>query len=289
MIFWLNGEFSTNPDVINIADRGFLLGDGVFETILVVNGVPAFWDAHLSRLRAAAAALFLDAEFDHSILGVIPELVARNRLTEGLASLRITLSRGPGRRGLQISSESPAKSTFLATVSKHQTPKEPEPLKLIVSSLVRCEASLSSRYKTVNYLDNVMARHEAASRGSDDALMLNSAGRVACVSAGNIFQIAGDTAVTPAVSEGALNGIVRRILLEGGAETGLMIKEGAIERSSLTRDRLFVTNSLFGVRRAVFSEAATSSRAPVDKSLNRLQSWYESALEKDLKRRAGDL
>lgn len=286
MSFWLNGEFSTTSDAISIADRGFLLGDGLFETILVVNGVPAFFDAHIDRMEAAQAALQLGARVDESILAVILELVARNKLVQGLSAVRITISRGSGARGLLIPGDEPAKPTVLATVSKYHAPNDLPPIKLTVSSFKRSEASLTSRHKTLNYLDNIMARNEAVAQGCDDAVMLNSAGRAACVSAGNIFQYAGaGAAVTPALSEGALGGIVRGILL-GAAGSGLAIDEGAIECDSLLNGGLFITNSLLGVRPAVMTSASALLPAGADNFLHRVQSWYERVLEDDLRRRA---
>ncbi len=289
MIFWLNGEFSTKPHAIDIADRGFLLGDGVFETILVVKGIPAFFDAHLNRLRASMTALRLHAEIDESFLGVVLELVRRNSLDQGMAAVRLTLSRGTGARGLLISANTPPTPTLLATVSKFHASSDPSPLRLAVSSYTRSEASLSSRHKTLNYIDNVMARDEAAAKKCDDAVMLNNAGRVACVSAGNIFEIVSDSAaVTPALGEGALGGIVRGILL-GGAGSGMVIEEGAIERNALSSGGLFITNSLLGVRPAFIMGANALLPALASKSLRILQSWYEDVLNEDLKRRADQI
>lgn len=286
MIFWLNGEFSTKPNAIDIADRGFLLGDGIFETILVVNGVPAFFDAHLNRLRAAMAALRLGAEIDDSFPSVVLELAERNRLLKGLAAVRLTVSRGTGARGLLIPTDTPPRPTLLATISKYHAPSDAPPIRLAVSSFLRSEASLTSRFKTLNFIDNVMARNEAAARECDDAVMLNNAGRVACVSAGNIFQFVGDSAaVTPALGEGALGGIVRESLLNGAA-SGIAIEEGVIERDALVGANLFITNSLLGIRRAVMAGADAALPALADNPLRRLQSWYEDVLNEDIKQRA---
>lgn len=286
MIFWLNGEFSTKPKAIDIADRGFLLGDGIFETILVVNGVPAFFDAHLNRLRAAMTALRLHAEIDESFPSVILELAGRNMLDHGLAAVRLTVSRGTGARGLLIPDETPPNSTLLATISKYHAPRAQSPVRLAVSSFVRSEASLTSRFKTLNYIDNVMARSEVVANKCDEAVMLNNAGRVACVSAGNIFQFVGNsTVVTPALGEGALGGIVRGVLLSG-AGTDIAIKESAIERDTLAHADLFVTNSLLGIRPAFLTGTNAPLPALADKPLRRLQSWYEDMLNEDIKQQA---
>ncbi len=290
MTFWLDGEYFANPAAINIADRGFLLGDGVFETILVVNGIPAFWSAHLERLRTAMAALQLNVEVDDLTIDVILELVARNKLTKELAAVRITVSRGPGQRGLLIPTGEQAKPTILVTVSKYHPPSMAAPVRLAVSSFVRSEQSISSRHKTLNYLDNVLARNEVTALGCDDAVMLNSRGRVACVSMGNIFLLRDESAAaTPAAHEGALKGIVRGILLEGASQADLSIEEGAIEPEALAHGGLFVTNSLLGVRPAFIVSPAAAPYPEADKRLRRLQSWYEGILNDDLKQRASDI
>ncbi len=170
MFFWLNGAFRDGAEegtaAIDIADRGFLLGDGVFETILLVDGAPAFLSAHLRRMRAGAAGIGISANIDEAeVAGVLAELVRRNDAGVGLASARLTLTRGAGPRGLVIE-KNVATSTFLVTVSAYGPPKEAAaPAALIVSSHRRNELSAASRWKTLNYLDNVLARVEAAAVG----------------------------------------------------------------------------------------------------------------------------
>ncbi len=225
MRFWLNGEFGDETAAIHIGDRGLLLGDGVFETLLLVDGQPAFFDAHLDRLRAAAAALGIDAAIEAiTLLRVVQELAIHNAAANGLGSCRITLTRGAGPRGLTFD-QCAVSATLLITVAAYEKPEQAGILRLIVSAHRRNEHNLTSRLKTLNYLDNILARQEAVAEGADEAVMLNAAGRVACASAANIFLVARDGVITPPVFEGALPGIVRGLLLAEAESAGLKIRK----------------------------------------------------------------
>lgn len=284
MTFWLNGAYRQDSAAIDIADRGFLLGDGLFETILLADGVPVFLSAHLGRMRAGAEALGIEAEIDEAeMAGVLAELARRNDAQTGFASARLTLTRGVGPRGLVIA-KGAAKPTFLATVAAYASPDASKALQLIVSRQRRNELSAASRWKTLNYLDNIMARAEAAEAGADDALMLNSAGRVACASAANIFLIREGIVTTPPMSEGAMPGIVRAVLLENAGAAGVDMQEAPIEAKDVEGAVLFLTNSLMGLRPAALRGGAQGEGAQV---LKRLQSCYGEAMKRDLEGRAG--
>lgn len=280
MTFWLNGAFKDDPHAVSIADRGFLLGDGLFETILVVDGVPAFLNAHIARLSNAMKALSFDASIDEAIGGVVGELAKRNGLQTGFAAARLMVSRGAGGRGLAFPETPP---TILVTIHNYAPPDRDGPARLMVSQFRRSETSLSSRFKTLNYLDNTMARHEADGRGCDEAIMLNSAGRVACASAANIFVIAKDgRIITPPVREGALPGVIRSLLLREEA------KEAEIEPALLEKTGLFITNSLIGLRGACLGGKPAASQ-PAHNVVQRLQAWYDGVLQTDLEHRASKL
>ncbi|PQA87837.1 aminotransferase class IV [Hyphococcus luteus] len=284
MAFWLNGAYREDSTAIDIADRGFLLGDGVFETILLSGGLPAFLSAHLARMRAGAEALGIEAKIDEAaIAGALAELARRNEAQEGFASARLTLTRGVGPRGLVVA-KGVAKPTLLATADAYAPPDGAEALRFIVSRQRRNELSAASRWKTLNYLDNILARAQATEAGADDALMLNSAGRIACASAANIFLIRGESVTTPPVSEGALPGIVRAVLLENAGAAGVEMREAPVEAKDLDGAALFVTNSLVGLRPAALRGGAPDGEAQV---LKRLQSCYGEAMKRDLEGRAG--
>lgn len=288
MTFWLNGEFRNDRAAIDIADRGFLLGDGVFETLLVRNGVGAFLDAHLARLADGLHALHIDAPPLAGVGDILRTLIVKNNIQSD-ASARITITRGPAGRGLVFPDASEARATVLITVqaAPDSKPEAQSPLRLKISSFTRAETGVSARCKTLNYLDNILARNEALAAGADDAVMLNSHGRVACASSANIFLIDQNGAVvTPSVDEGALQGVVRGLLLKAGAETGLDIREGSIEGPVLQEGQVFLTNSLMGLRSCIMDGAATSWPPEAMQILQRLQSWYEDSLRDEIARKA---
>lgn len=283
MSFWLNGRICDETVAVDIADRGFLLGDGLFETILLVDGFPAFLSRHLARLRASAAALkFGIAHDDAEIREAISGLAHKNGLANGAGAARITLTRGPAGRGLALPSPGKTPSTLLITAAPYNSAAG-QPLRLIISAYRRAENTVAAAHKALSYLDNIMARHEAVAAGADDAILLNSAGRAACASAANVFLITQKKEViTPPVSEGALPGIVRSVLLEEASKGGVAISEAPIESPSLDNARLFLTNSLMGVQPAALANGAAGVGTRAEDILKRLQSCYGDALRRDL-------
>ena len=279
MSCWLNGEFREERRAIDIADRGFLLGDGVFETVLLLDGVPAFWDAHMARLDSALEALQFPVRASVFSPGDARALAARAGADAGQAALRVTVTRGA--RGLAPpAAPSP---TLLMTVSP-VTPSPDGSAALMVGAARRSAVSLSSRYKTAGYLDNIMARGEAAAAKADDAVMLNEHGRVACASAANVFMLSDDgVLLTPAVSEGALPGIVRGLLLARAREGGFEAREAALAPADLRGRGLVLTNSLMGARPARLG-AAPPRRA--GDRLAALRTWYKTILLEDVEQRA---
>lgn len=218
-------------------ERGLLLGDGAFETILSLNGRPVWLPGHLDRLMAAASALGLKTE------RAALERDARAVAGPGPGILRLTVMRGEGGRGL--AAEGTGKPPVLAGFYTLPPGTINASLRLAVSSVRRNEGSPASRMKTLSYIDNILAAREAVSRGADDALMLNNAGRVACCGIGNIFIISGAKLLTPPCADGVLAGIARGHVLECAPRLGLEPVEAALRVEELSSaDAVFMTNSL---------------------------------------------
>ncbi len=289
MVFWLNGRFLEERVAIDTRDRGFLLGDGVFETLLVCDGVPAFLDAHVARLKEGLTALEIKTILPTNIGGIIQQLSVRSGCDKGQASARITVTRGASERGLQFPAIEQSRATLLITMNTAPQGGDysDEKIRLIISKHRRSEKSITSRHKTLNYLDNLLARNEALDAGVDDAVMLNGGGDVACSAASNIFLLddAG-VVVTPSVGSGALPGTVRKTLLEAAGEADVEISEAAIEASALQGSYLVLTNSLMGVRGA-YLEGQNQPWPEVSLCCLRLmQTWYDDCLSRDLTERA---
>lgn len=238
MKLFLNGQIvGEEATALLPNDRGFTLGDGLFETIKAKNGVPLRLDAHWQRLSDGAALLRLILPFDQDRLTrSIGEVLAANALTDGV--LRLTVSRGPGARGLLP----PHPSHPTVMISASLLPLPPGPARVIITrSIRRDETSPLSRCKSLSYLGNVLARIEADERGGDDALLLNGYGRVAESSVANLFAVLADGAVvTPPLGEGALPGVRRQDLLRT-----LHAQERPLTEDDLRHAReIFLTSAL---------------------------------------------
>lgn len=237
---WLNGRLIAENDAkISIYDRGFTLADGVFETMRVIGGSPLWLVNHLARLKTGADVLGIPVPYDDAAIAAgIRALLAAKKLKE--ASLRLMLTRGPSKaRGLWPPA-TPPKPTMIAIASKF-TGGARSPVKLIVATTVRRnEHSPLSRVKSLNYGDNIIARREAEACDADDALLVNSVGRVVCSTVGNIFARIDGEWRTPPISDGILAGTARRHLIP-------MIKarEISLTLDDLARaDAVFLSNSL---------------------------------------------
>lgn len=190
---------------IDPSDRGFTLGDGLFETIAVKSGAPRRLDAHLARLHDGAAMLDLPLPWtDAQLAQWIAATASANALAD--AVVRLTVSRGPGPRGVLP----PPAPTPTLVIAAAPLPDTSAAVALITATRTRRnQHSPLARIKSLNYLDNVIARAEAAAAGADDALILNTDGRVAETSIANIFALIGGRLVTPPVADGALPGVMR--------------------------------------------------------------------------------
>lgn len=242
-MIWLNGEplAGTRAD-FDLTDRGLLLGDGVFDTSLVIDGAPVWRAAHLRRLCDACVAIGLavtEGGLAQRIDGAMTLAAA------GLAagSLRVTVTRGPGPRG--VAPPEQAAPTVIASRAAMAALPAFQPLSLWLSPVRRNETSVTSRIKTLAYLDNVLETAQARAAGCDEPLFLNTRGDVACSGVGNIFALSGGRLLTPPVSAGALPGIARAAVLRLAPAAGLSAGEQTLELADLRgADAVFVSNSL---------------------------------------------
>nr|ART36949.1 D120 [uncultured bacterium] len=276
MIVWLNGELLDEGDArIDIRDRGFLLGDALFETLLARRGRIAFLDAHVVRLAAGANILGIPVPISTGLLAVACEMLleANGLSDEPRVALRITLSRGPGPRGL-VPPENPIPTLLITAV---ESPPPPASLTAIVATPRRNALSPVSRLKAAPYLDNVLAREEARARGADEALMLDTSGYLSCASVANVFLWEGERLVTPAEECGILPGVTRAAVIDLAVRLGIELVEDMIMPQRLTRaSGIFLTNSLMGL--VPLSRIETNEIAP-HRMTGRLQAAYELLLE----------
>lgn len=256
MIVWLNGELVPVDEArIDPRDRGLLLGDGVFETLPASAGRLFRLADHLARMGRGADLLGLPAPpRDDDMKAAALATLAANGLAHDDASLRITYTRGPGPRGLL---PRPTPETTLLITAAPAAPT-PRPATAMVSSQRRNEHAPSARIKSLAYLDNVLARREAARAGADEGLMCNGGGALACASAANLFMVEDGALLTPPIADGALPGVTRAVVLGLAGAAGITTAETTIAPQRLGRAaEAFLTNSLIGVRPLVAVDGRT--------------------------------
>jgi len=245
---WLNGTLLAAADArIDPSDRGFLLGDGIFETMATREGKLIFADIHFDRLSRGAGTLGIKLPYSIAeLMSAATSLLAEsNNSDQDRTAVRLTLTRGTGPRGLVPSSE--ANPTVLITCSQSPLPKETA--RAIIATGRRNEFSPTANLKTLTYLDQVLARQEADASGADDAILLNTQDKVTCATAANIFLWDSNTLITPPLSDGCLDGTVRRKVLEIASQSGIAAFEESITPSTLANvESAFLTNSLVGLQ-----------------------------------------
>ncbi|MEZ5894810.1 MAG: aminotransferase class IV [Parvularculaceae bacterium] len=285
MILWRDGKFLPSGAIISADDRGYLLGDGVFETILVKDGAPAFLAPHVERLNHGLSVLAFDRRIKGAeVIAITQELAARSAIA-GVAALRITITRSGGPRGLAPPRHGADEHQMitLAPLSLHETPA---PLSLVLSDCVRPGGAATSSFKCIGaYGEHVAAKIFAQRRDADDAVMVNPFGRVAGCTAANLFVLDGGRLLTPPTGEGALPGVTRAVVIEEARAAGIVIKETPIDPQRLEGRRLLVTNSLIGVRRAQLG--APCADAAGDELARAVQSAYRYRLEREFDEAGG--
>jgi branched-chain amino acid aminotransferase len=250
-VLWINGRLMPVGHAgLDPRDRGFTLGDGLFETLRVRDGRPWRLDAHLARLRSGAAVIDLPVPWrDDELAGAIAQTVAANALSE--AAVRATISRGiPASRGLLPDPDAPPTLVIHAQQFAGYPPEiYARGMHASISHIRRNEYSPLANLKTLGYLDNVLARRDAAAQGMDEALLLNTRGQIACATAANIFVLLDGILVTPPLAAGVLPGTVRATILEQLApRCGQPAAERPLSLDDLGRaDEAFLTSALLDV------------------------------------------
>ena len=253
---WLDGHLlAADGPHISVFDRGFQLGDGVFETIRARRGQPTEIDEHLARLHQSAEGLGIDlpADLDPEIREGIRELLGADGLDgpTGDASIRITVTRGALRgRGLL-----PADEASSPTIAIQAWPVAPAPadhlergLHLHPSSIRRDPEHPLVGLKTISRADYVYARLEARRAGADDAIFLTTDGHLSEATSANLFLVRDEELATPALACAILPGTTRSWILAWGAANGLTPNEGWLTTRDLAEaDEAFLCSSVAGV------------------------------------------
>lgn len=293
MLIFLNGGFVPEERaVVSVFDRGFLYGDGLFETILVRNGKPFRWAQHLERLQRGADFLKIKLPFAPDALREFArELIEKNSLSDAL--LRITLSRGVGLRG--YSPKGAEKPTLVMTLhpigapnSRSASYKTISPLadqeigapprwKLITSSFRLPANEPLAQFKTANKLAQVLARAEADDAGADEALLLNTDGFIVEGASSNLFWVKDGIICTPSVASGVLAGVTRAVVLELCEKLILPVQEITITPDELRQaEGVFLTLSTLGVVEAAALDGSALAQSSV---VGKLHSTFGQLME----------
>lgn len=237
---------------ISVFDRGFLYGDGVFETVRIHDGRPVWLDRHLARLADSCRQIGLSLP-DKPWPAIFQKVIDKNRVDR--AAIRLTLSRGtlfPS----PLMGESRGEGGGTPTVVLFHRPlpqvtpsQRRKGIKLTLTTICRLSPrSHPTQAKTLNYLNSLLAKQEAAERGAFDGLMVTTDGYVAECSMSNVFFIKGRTLYTPSLACGVLPGITRGVVLDMAPSLDLQIREGRYRPAFLYKaDECFLTGSGVGI------------------------------------------
>lgn len=231
---------------VPVLDRGFLFGEGVYETLRTYNRQPFLLDRHLARLRASAERIALqppldDAAFAARILSTMQAVDA-----PGECSIRMLLTRGVGELSYDLANCPPP--TVVIIVRPHaEIPADvaASGIAIVQSSVMRNHPrSLNPRIKSNNLLNNALAMQQAYRAGASEALMCNHLGELAECAQSNFFLVRGGAALTPPVETGILEGVTRNFVFEVGASAGIPVREQTLLPADLAAaDELFVTST----------------------------------------------
>lgn len=239
---YIDGKFYSEANAkVSVFDHGLLYGDGIFEGIRFYNGRVFRLEEHLERLWDSARSICLEIPMTRQeMTEALLETIRQNHLRDGY--IRLIVTRGVGNLGLNPEQcKNPSVIIIAATIALYHQDFYRKGLNIITVATRRSNpASLNPAVKSLNYLNNVMARIEANLAGADEALMLNDAGNIAECTADNVFIIKHGQIFTPPITAGALRGITRSIVFDIAAEFDLKVMQ-----ANFTRHDIFVADECF--------------------------------------------
>ncbi len=246
MKIYIDGKFFSERDArISVFDHGLLYGDGLFEGIRAYNGRVFMLKEHIDRLFCSAKSILLKVPMSHRELAAAIVATCRlNRLRD--AYIRLVVTRGVGTLGLNPNRcKNPSVIIIAGNITLYPSELYERGMEIITVPTTRnLHSALNPAIKSLNYLNNILAKIEANNAGCEEAIMLNSEGFVAECTGDNLFIVKEGQLLTPPLSAGALYGITRRVVMELAAEAGLKVAEPNLTRYDLfNADECFLTGT----------------------------------------------
>lgn len=246
MKIYLNGKLvPENKAVVSVFDHGLLYGDGVFEGIRSYNGRVFMLDEHVDRLYRSAKAIALDIKMSRDAMcKAVVATCKANGTMDGY--IRLVVTRGVGTLGLNpFNCANPQVIIIAASIQLYPKELYEKGMSIVTVPTVRNLAeALNPNIKSLNYLNNILAKIEAINAGTPEAIMLNARGFVAEATGDNVFAVKGRTLMTPPSDAGVLVGITREVVMRLAREEGFDVCERTMTRYDLyTADEVFLTGT----------------------------------------------
>jgi branched-chain amino acid aminotransferase len=262
---WVNGELLA-PDEARLSpfDHGLLVGDGVFETLRVCNGVPFAWRRHIERLVHSAEGLGLPLPDLAELRRAAHSVLAANELTE--ARLRITVTGGPAPLGSERGDGPP---TVIVAASPYEPPPAATPV--VVVPWPRNERGATAGLKTISYAENVRALAFARAHGAGEAMFANTVGNLCEATGSNVFVVDDDRVTTPPAAAGCLLGVTRALVIEVAAAIGVeCVEDDMTIKAFRDCDEAFLTSTTRNVQplSAIDGRALARVRGPLTERLS---------------------
>jgi branched-chain amino acid aminotransferase len=262
---WVNGELVAPHEArLSPFDHGLLVGDGVFETLRVCNGVPFAWRRHIERLVHSAEGLGLPLPDLAELRRAAHSVLAANELTE--ARLRITVTGGPAPLGSERGDSPP---TVIVAASPYEPPPAATPV--VVVPWPRNERGATAGLKTISYAENVRALAFARAHGAGEAMFANTIGNLCEATGSNVFVVDDDRVTTPPAAAGCLLGVTRALVIEVAAAIGVeCVEDDMTIKAFRDCDEAFLTSTTRNVQplSAIDGRATARVRGPLTERLS---------------------
>lgn len=237
--FWINGEVVPVVDAkVSVLDHGFTVADGVFETLLVINGQVFALDRHLARLAKSAAGLGLPTPNLSNVSTGLAQVLAINPQMD-FGRIRVTLTSGSGPLGSDRAASNPT-----VVISLAEQAEWPQSTTVLLVPWTRNENSPLAGLKTTSYAENVFALAGAKAHGYSEAVYCDTSGRLCEGTGSNIFLVLNDQVITPSEESGLLRGVTRDLVIEQAQAAGFTVIERDVDPLELWKaEEVFITSS----------------------------------------------